>query len=484
MGEKLIRKYRELPKTVKASVWFFLCSFLQRGISVITTPIFTRLLSVEEYGQFSVFNSWLGIVTVFVTLRLYYGVYSQGLVKFESDRRRYVSSIHGLLFALVVIWTVIYLIFAPFFNKIFTMTTAQVLAMLLMIWTTGVFNLWAEEQRVDLTYQKLVVVTVIASILKPVVGIILVCNVQDKVTARIIGIAAVESVVYLPLLIGQTKEYPHFISKHYWKYSLKLNIPLVPHYLSQTILSSADRIMIERLVGQGEAGIYGLAYSISLFTALASNALEQTIMPWIYKKIKSNEVEEINKYAIATLLFMGAIILAFIAFAPEVVALFAPQTYSDAIWIIPPVSMSVYFMYMYALFAAFEFYYEKTQFISVGTILSASLNIILNAIFIPLAGYYAAGYTTLVCYIAYCIGHYIFMRKIQMQEFDGRSIYNLKNIVVISIAFILIGFLLMSFYAIPMARYLIVMLMILIAISFKQKITVIFRLLLNARKNP
>ena len=85
-------KYQSLPKQVKASIWFLLCSFLQKGISMITTPIFTRLLSTSQYGQFNVFNSWLSIVTIVVSLNLCYGVYTQGLIKFDKDRAEYSSS--------------------------------------------------------------------------------------------------------------------------------------------------------------------------------------------------------------------------------------------------------------------------------------------------------------------------------------------------------------------------------------------------------
>lgn len=85
MFKKVVERYREMPVQIKASFWFLLCSFLQKGISVITTPIFTRLLSTAEYGQYNVFNSWLSIATIFITLNLSYGVYTQGLIKFEDE---------------------------------------------------------------------------------------------------------------------------------------------------------------------------------------------------------------------------------------------------------------------------------------------------------------------------------------------------------------------------------------------------------------
>ena len=66
--DKLIKKYKSLPVQIKASFWFLICSFLQKGISMITTPIFTRLLSTSEYGEFNVFNSWYSIAFIFVSL--------------------------------------------------------------------------------------------------------------------------------------------------------------------------------------------------------------------------------------------------------------------------------------------------------------------------------------------------------------------------------------------------------------------------------
>ena len=112
--KKLVEKYKSIPIQARAAFWFLICSFLQRGISMITTPIFTRLLSTSEYGQFSIFNSWFSVVTVFVTLNLYSGVFMQGLIKYDKERKVFSSSMQGLTVTLVGIWTVIYLLFHNF----------------------------------------------------------------------------------------------------------------------------------------------------------------------------------------------------------------------------------------------------------------------------------------------------------------------------------------------------------------------------------
>ena len=177
--KKWVNKYRELPIQIKASMWFLICSFMQKGISVITTPIFTRLLNTSEYGQYGVFNSWLSILTVFITLNLYYGMYVRGLVKYSKDKNVLSASLQYLVLVLSIIWTVIYFIFHEYINKITSLTTVQMLAMIIMIWATAAFSFWAAEQRVALHYKRLVVITIVTSISKPVIGIILVTNTAE-----------------------------------------------------------------------------------------------------------------------------------------------------------------------------------------------------------------------------------------------------------------------------------------------------------------
>ena len=445
---------------MRASLWFLVCAFMQKGISFITTPIFTRLLSTNEYGQYNVFNSWMSILIVIVTLNLYCGVYTRGLVKFDKDRDVFTSSLQGLTLTLVILWTIIYVLFRDFFNSIFSLSTTQMLLMLLMMWTTVVFSFWSMEQRVDFKYRKLVIITVIVSVAKPLVGIVFVSLAEDKVTARIFGLALVELIAYSGLFFVQMKRGKVFFSAKYWKHALAFNIPLIPHYLSTSVLNSADRIMIGQMVNESSAGIYGLAYSISMIMTVFNTALIQTLEPWMYKKINNKEIDSISKVAYHAFVLVALVNILLIAFAPEAVRIFAPKEYYEAIYVIPPIAMSVFFMFSYSFFAVFEFYYEKTSLVAIATTAGAALNIILNYIFIQIFGYFAAGYTTLICYIIYTICHYIFMRKICDKELNGQQPYDIKIILMISGIFMGIGFVFLFSYSIDAVRYCIIIIIL------------------------
>lgn len=478
MKNIFLTKYNNLSLQVKATVWFFVCSVLQRGISVITTPIFTRLLTTTEYGQFSVFNSWLSIIQIIVTLQLTAGVYTMGIVKFKDEEKAFTSSLQGLNLILCVAWTGVYLLFHDFWNCLFSLTTVQMLAMLVMIWSSTAFSFWMTTQRNQFRYRKLVLVTLIVSIAKPALGIFLVLHAEDKVTARILGLAIVEVIAYSGFFVAQMIRGKKFYSGKFWKYAILFNLPLLPHYLSNTILGSSDRIMIQNMVGISEAGIYSLAYSISQIMQLVNDSLNKTMSPWLYQKIREKNYKVVSKVVYPSLVLIAAANLALIAIAPEIVAIFAPPEYSEAIYVIPPVAMSLFATYLYLCFAPFEFYFEKRIWTTIGTLTSAVANIILNYIFIQLCGYQAAGYTTLVCYLINSIMHYFFMRKVCKTYLDDIKPYDPKILVAIAVVFMGIGFLYIPLYSNMVARYgFTAVLLLILFINRKKLITAVSEML-------
>lgn len=455
---------------MKASFWFLIATFLQKGLAAITTPIFSRIMSTADYGKFGVFQSWHGIIAIIIGLSLPAGVHVQGLIKFNQERKVFSSSLQGLSVTMIAAWFLVYILFHSFWNSLFELTTIQMICMFVIIWSTAAFSFWANEQRVTYSYKPLVAITVTAAVFSSVLEIVLVTYFNDKATARIIGCALANLLCYGWCFFRQQKKGRVFYSKSFWTYALGFNLPLIPHYLSQVVLNSADRIMIERMVGDSEAGIYTLAYSLAVLGTMFTAALLQTLNPWIYQKIKDRDVAGIAPVAYATMILVALINLLLILLAPEILRIFAPAPYYDAVWIIPPVAMSGFFMYCYDLFAKFAFYYEKTKAIMVSSILSAALNIVLNTIFIGRVGYLAAGYTTLACYLVYAAAHYLLMRRMCRVYCNSVYPYNTKLILMIAALFGGLGALTICMYDLPAARYSMVCMSIAAAVVFRRRI--------------
>lgn len=454
--KKIIEKYRNLSLPIKASLAFFFCSVLQRGISVLTTPIFTRLLTTEQYGYYTIFNSWLEIISVFTTLKLAGSVFQQALVKFDKQRDELSASAAGLGTTISVLVYCIYMPLRQYINNLLEMNTFIITCIFVASWATLMFELWADRQRNEYNYKPLVLLTIFTSIAKPLLGVLAVCaTIEYKAEARIVSLVAVEVIAYTWLFVSFMRN-GNFYNKKIWKYFLLLNIPLVPHYLTRMILNQSDRLMIKSMVGLSEAGIYGLAHSLAWMLTLVTTAILNTMNPWIFQRIKTKEYNIIGKSSYSILIIVAVAGGGLISVAPEIVKIFAPEDYYAAIWVIPPLVISVFFQFMYSLFACFEYYFEKTRYLMIASIFGGVLNIILNYLFIKMFGFIAAGYTTLLCYIFYVFIHYIFMRKIQKENLDDVKVYNPIIIFAISCIFVLVSTILMMAYNLSIVRYIII----------------------------
>ena len=482
MIKKYVNKYKQIPKTVKASIWYFIASFMHKGIAAITTPIFTRILNTEEYGQFQVFQSWHGIFTLIFSFCIYYDVCAQGLVKYSDRRESFLSSLQGLTITLVGIWSLIYFIFRNYINSLIGFSTAQMVCMIISIWATAAYQFWAAEQRVTYNYLSLAILTISISLIKPICEILFILTHTDKLTARIVAVTISELLCYSGLFVSQMKRGKVFYSGPNWKHAIVMGMPLIPHYLSQRILQDSDRIMIERMIDADKAGIYSLAYSVSVLMTLVTTAITQTITPWLYSKIKEKDYRSISRivYPILVIVAMSNIVL--IGFAPELVSVFAPPEYHEAIWVIPPIAMSVYFIFSYGAFSVFEFYYEKTGYVTIATGIGAILNILLNYIFIKLFGYYAAGYTTLFCYMAYTVAHYFFMRKICREFMNGEMVYSLRTLCIITAVFLGVGFIFLFTYTNMFIRYALIALIVIVILVKRNWLKNIIHQLIKIKK--
>lgn len=408
--EKL-KSYRSLPEPVKASMWYTVSNVLQKGMALLATPIFTRLMTKDQYGEYAIFMSWYNILAIATTLNLYQGSYDKGLLLYEKQERAFTSSMLGLCTTLCTGVLILYLVFQDFWTQVLELSPVMMGAMFLLLYTAPASDFWAARERFGYRYKKYVAITLLTTVLSMVLGVVGVLSTQYKAEARVytdVAAKALFSICLFALLMRQGK---CFFKKEYWKYGLLFNIPLIPHYLSTFVLNQADRIMIGSMVGTDAAAVYSVAYTISTVMLLVTTAVNNSLVPYVYKAINSGTPEKIRGSTRLLFVLAAALSVLTMCFAPEIIYLFAGESYSEAIWVIPPIAASVYFIFCYSMFSTIEYYYQKTTMIALASCGCAVANIALNYVFIKLFGYYAAGYTTLVCYILLTLMHFVFYRK-------------------------------------------------------------------------
>ena len=474
MLSRYYKKYLNLPIAARAAMWFVICTMLQKCISFVTVPIFTRIMPTEEYGLYSTYLSVYSIMTVFCTLCMEKCIYINGIAKANNEKEKDEIAVPLLSLSgvITVIIFAIYLLFNEYFNKILGLTTPLMCLMFAQILFEPPVIFWSTKQRYEYKYIKLVVLTISMVLANSLLGIAFVlCSSQNQAVSRTLSIVLVQMIFGGICYLYFFKKGRKIFSCKDWLHALKVQLPLLPHSLSLTVLSSSDRIMINSIVGATQAAIYSVAYSSGYVVSTLKNSIVSAMTPWIYEKIKQKDYKSIKELTKPIMLLVTVLTFAFIAFAPEIIYIMAPAQYHEAIYVIPPVAASSYFTFLYNMFSNISFYYEKTKKIMLASVAGASLNLVLNAICIPAFGYIAAGYTTLVCYIFFTIVHYKMMRKICKDELENASPFDIKYILGLSVVVLAFTIMFSIIYNNTIIRY-VVLIVLIIFMIIKRRIFV------------
>lgn len=466
----LLKKYKKIPVQVRASVWFAFCSILQKGVSIITVPIFTRLMTTEQYGYYTTYMSWSNILLVFTSLNLFYGVFNNAMMKYREDREAYTSSMQGLVFTITTAFFAGYLLFRESVNEFLGMSTVLVVMLFMELLVTPALQFWTVKNRFDFNYKRIVTVTIAKTILNPVLGVVLVLFSEQKEVARIVSIVVTEIIICGTVAVYQFYRGKCFFNREFWKYAVLFNLPLIPHYLSGQFLSQSDRIMISKLEGNSAAAVYSVAYNIGLLMNIFTSAINGSYTPWLYQSIKKKMYCEIREITRIIIMLMAVLVLLLMLFGPEAIMILGSAEYKAAVKVIPPVAAGAFFFFLYNIFVNIEFYYEKRGYILFSSVAAAMLNLLLNYIFIQIFGYIAAAYTTLLCYAIYCFLHAYFAVKICKIKGIPVSIFNKKTVWGVSL-FVVVTVGIMNFlYEYPSLRYGLIMACGLFALLFRKKL--------------
>ena len=466
--KKIRNLYDNMPLPIRASFWFTICTILQKGISVITLPLFTDLLSTDEYGKVSVFITWENIFILVTSLSLSSGIFNTAMIDYENERNKVVSTYLGLSSLITLVFYLFFFLNPQPWVIICGIEKKYIHLIFLHLLLAPAYNLWLALNRFEYKYKKIVIFTFLFSLFVPLISYIFVKNSDNHADSRIVSMAIVESIFYLILFCLIFIKGKTFFNKDFWKMAIIVNVPLIPHFLSGNILNQSDRLMINSMVGSSEAGIYSVAYSISVLIQLFIGNINVSIIPWLYNKIKNNDTSNVSSIINYITLIVSVGIFMFMLFVPECLKFLTAPDYYPAINIIPTLLVSTFFIYLYNLFSNIELYYKKSIYITVASCLSAFLNILLNYYAIPLYGYVAAAYTTLISYCRYSVLHYIFM--IHICKNSCSNIFNIRFLIINSILLIVLSIFISQIYTHIILRYSLLFILLILVFLFRNKL--------------
>ncbi len=452
--------YKKLGVGVKASVVYTLASLLTRGLAIITTPIFTRIMTSAEIGTVTLYNSWYSMISAVATLSLTSGGFQLAMKEFEGRRDQYMSSVLSITSLVAMLIGGVYFGAPGFWQEQLGLSHELIILMLIGFLVAPARDFWMAKQRYEYKYRRVGILSfatgILASALSVFAVVLLNSRGSDKIAegrlfANYFVIYGVAFIIWLYVFAkGKT-----FFSKEYWKFSLSISLPLVGYSMARQVLEVSDRAMISRFVGDSEVGIYGLLYSVSSLSLLVWNAINASFVPYLYQNMENKGKEKSIQTMASGLLGTYALVaIAITFFAPEIVRILATEEYYQAIYIAPPIAAGVFLTSVSHMYSNILLFFRKSKAIMIISVTAALTNVILNFIFIPIYGYMAAAYTTLIAYIILAGGEGVIAVRVYRKETNRKMrVYHNGQILLLGVITIIMSMAALLVYNNTILRY-------------------------------
>lgn len=406
----------------KASTYYLVGNIFNRGMSFLTVPIFTRILSTSDYGIVTTYNSWITILSMVVGFALYMGIRA-AFIDYKDQMNDFMSVATTFTLESGIVFTVIVLAGA-YLLKINVSMTLIALCLFQGIAAALIQN-YLMYLMMQYRYKFRTALMILPNLISMILSVIVILFIihSDLYMGRIIPTALINISFGLLVVVLVYKKSHLFHCKEYLKYGLSISAPLVLHGIALSVLSQSDRTMITLLADANQTGIYSLIYNFSMLATVITTAFDGVWIPWFTNKYKEKKLDDINKLANDYVHLITCAMIGLILIGPEVVKLLASEKYWQGINIIPPVVLSNYFIFLYTFYVNVEHYHKKTPYITINTLIAAGVNVGLNFLFIPKFGYTAAAYTTLTAYVLSFFLHARYAKKL------AKDLYPLKSFV-------------------------------------------------------
>ena len=470
---------KKLSAGVAASIVYTLASLFSRGLAIITTPIFTRIMPTDQVGVVSLFQSWASIIGKVATLALTSGGFQLSLREFGKERDRYVSSVLTLTTLMGVLLMAVYAFAPGFWNDVTGLPTPLMVLMLLYLLFSPAQDFWLLRQRYEYKYKVAGLFTFVSALISSIVAVYAVIRasqsgVQELGAVRLFATYSISIscsfVIWIAILLkGKT-----LYSGQFWKFSLSLSLPLIGNSIASQVLDVSDRTMISSMVGNDAVGIYSTLYTVSSLSLIVWTAINSSFIPYLYENMGDPQKTDKLRTVSSGILALFSVI-AFLAtmLAPEIVRILATEQYYEAIYIMPPIAAGVFFTAVSNMYSNLLIYFRKTQFIMVSSALAAVLNVVLNYVGIRQFGYIAAAYTTMIAYIVLGVSQMVVATKVYYSTTQGtkKFVYNTKLISAILVLTVVCCMSCLLLYKTTLLRYLI--LLVIMAVFFVKRKTVV-----------
>lgn len=433
---------------LKAGIWYVISNFFVKGIAFITTPIFARLMSEADYGEFSNFASWQSTLFVITGAELY-STLNRAYYDFTEDYDKYASSITFLGFGINLICYVVFLLCGRFIYNIVAIPPAFVHILFLNMLLLSGKEIFLAREKTLYRYKSVAAVSAVYLVVPTIIAVlsVILSSESQRLAARIYGFYVPAAFVALYCTLDVIRK-GRAVKWKYCKYALTLSLPLLVHYLTAYLLSSSNTIVTKSILGAEAAAIVSITTSALHILTILLQAVSGAVTTWLMDNLEQKKYAELRKSLLIYTICVCLVAVGVILFGPEVIWILGGTKYAQAVTLLPGMIAAITIQSITTVFTIILTYKKRVVGAAVCTAVVAGISIVAKILLLPHYGIEVLPWINIVAYGILFICDYLLVCKA-----GNGNVINMKgfsaSILVLCLLTVACGFL----YANSIVRY-------------------------------
>lgn len=433
---------------LKAGIWYVISNFLVKGIAFITTPIFARLMSEADYGEFSNFASWQTTLFLISGAELY-GTLNRAYYDYTEDYDKYVSSITFLSFAITAVFYILFMLCGDAIYRIVSIPKEYVHILFIFLLFQSCKEIFMAREKTLYRYKSVAAMSVINLIFPTLVAVIMVILSDEAhhLDARIYGFYIPSAIVGGFCAVSILRR-ARTIKMSHCTYALKLSMPLMIHFLTAYLLSSSNTIVTKSVLGAEAAAIVSITTSAVHILTILLQAVSGAVTTWLMDNLEQKKFAQLRKSLLVYVACVCVVAVGVILFGPEVIWVLGGAKYAAAVTLLPGMVAAITIQSITTVFTIILTYKKRVVGAAVCTAIVAGISIVAKIVLLPNYGIEILPWINIIAYgILFCCDYILVCRA------ENGNVINMKGFSGCVLLLCLITFASTFLYANSLVRY-------------------------------
>lgn len=388
-------------KQIKNTLIYILPYIVTGFLPIITLPIFTRVLTINDYGVYALASIYAILLSGIVNFGLTTS-YERNFFQYKDENKSSELLYSTLVFVLTffIIAVVFTYVFKKAIAKVF-IGSANYSSLLFWVFLSTVIMSFKQYYLIYFKNTERAKDFVVYTLDETLIGAVLSLFFVVYLKSGIIGLAwgqGLASILILSFLIVRfLKVMPLCFRWEVLQDSLKISLPLTPRIFMGMLSTQLNKYIINLFNTVGGVGVFSIAQKIANVTFIFTTSIQNVFNPHVYKKMFSSESsagKEIGEYLTPFVYFSVFVCLLVSLFSEEIVWLLTGPSFHSAAPLVTILTMYYGFLF-FGKITGTQLIFKKKSFItSMLTIMDIGVGVAISIPFIMKFGVIGAAWAT------------------------------------------------------------------------------------------